>query len=312
MMGIRIIATGRCTPSKVVTNDDLSKIVDTSDEWISTRTGIKQRHFCEEESNSDLAYGAAKKAIEAAGIDKEDIGLLVTGTFTPDNATPSVSCVIKSRLGLPDNIPVFDVNAACSGFLYSLNIAKAMLENSDKKYAVVIGSEKISSRLNMEDRGTCVLFGDGAGAAVIGLDKNKKFVSVLGSLGCAKALGCSMDENNKPHIYMDGKAVFKQAVTRIADVTKDALLKADMTMDDIDYCICHQANERIIKGVITRLKAPEKKFYINIDKYGNTSAASIPIALDEMFEKGLLKPGMKLLLNGFGAGYTWGAIIIEL
>lgn len=312
MKGIDIISTGRGLPQKVVTNDDLSKIVDTNDEWISTRTGIKSRHFCDGEANWELAYQAANQAITRAGIDKRDIGILVVGTFTPDYATPSVACILQKELGLSEHIMAFDVNAACSGFLYSLKIANALLEDSVKPYALVLGSEQISSRMNMEDRGTCVLFGDGAGAMLIRKSPDKGFYSVLGAKGDYEALGCTGITNGKPHIYMDGKTVFKNAVHNITSVTNEVLEQSGLTLDDIDYVVCHQANERIIRSVIKQLKAPEEKFFINIEKYGNTSAASIPIALDEMNEAGMLTEGKKIICVGFGAGFTWGGILIEL
>lgn len=312
MTGIKIVSTGRSVPDNVVTNDDLSKIVDTNDEWITTRTGIKQRHFSLGETNYEIALKAAKIALDKAGIDKSEIGLIIVGTFTPDYATPSIACILQEKLELSDNVIAFDINAACSGFLYSLTVANMMLENTNKKYALVLGSEQISSKLDMTDRGTCVLFGDGAGAVIITSDSEKKFVSVLGSEGNTQALGCKMNEKKEPYIYMDGKVVFKSAVSRITEVTRKCLEKAEMTMEDIDFVICHQANERIIKSVVKQLKADDEKFYINIADYGNTSAASIPIALDEMFEKEMLKPGMKTLLNGFGAGFTWGAVLLEI
>jgi 3-oxoacyl-[acyl-carrier-protein] synthase-3 len=299
-------------PEKVVTNEDFSKIVDTNDEWITTRTGIKERHFCEEETNWQLAYVAANKAIINAGINKDDIGILVVGTFTPDYATPSVACILQKELGLSENIMAFDVNAACSGFLYSLKIANALLETSDKTYALVIGSEQISTRLNMEDRGSCVLFGDGAGAIVIKHSPDKKFYSVLKAKGDYEALGCNGITSDKPYIYMEGKSVFKNAVHNMTEVTNEVLKEAGLTLENIDYVVCHQANERIIRAVIKQLKAPEEKFFINIAKYGNTSAASIPIALDEMNEAGLLTAGKKIICVGFGAGFTWGATLIEL
>lgn len=312
MKGITILSTGRGLPKKVVTNDDLSKIVDTNDEWITTRTGIKSRYFCDGEANWELACDAASQAIERAGIDKNDIGILVVGTFTPDYATPSVACILQKELGLSENIMAFDVNAACSGFLYSLKIANALLDDSDKPYALVLGSEQISSRMNMEDRGTCVLFGDGAGAMLIKQSPEKKFYSILGAKGDYEALGCNGMTSDNPHIYMDGKSVFKNAVHNISKVTKEVLEQAGMTLDDIDYVVCHQANERIIRSVIKLLKAPKEKFFINIQKYGNTSAASIPIALDEMNEAGMLTEGKKIICVGFGAGFTWGGTLIEI
>lgn len=312
MEGIQIVATGRGLPEQSVTNDDLSKIVDTSDEWISTRTGIKSRYFCKEEKNWQLALEAADKAIESAGIDRKDIGILIVATFTPDYAAPSVACILQKELGLDTNVAAFDLNAACSGFLYGLKVASDMLSGAKRPYALVIGSEQISTRLDMTDRNTCVLFGDGAGAALVKKVPDKTFVSILGADGSVEALGCTGLTAEKQHIYMDGKKVFKFAVQTIVEVTQDLLNEAGMAIEDIDYVVCHQANERIIKSAIKMLKAPEEKFFINLQNYGNTSAASIAIALDEMNEKGMLKPGMKIICVGFGAGFTWGGILLEL
>lgn len=312
MEGIQIVATGRGLPEQSVTNDDLSKTIDTSDEWISSRTGIKSRYFCKEEKNWQLALEAADKAIQSAGIDRGDIGLLIVATFTPDYAAPSVACILQKELGLGTDVAAFDINAACSGFLYGLKIANDMLSGAKHPYALVVGSEQISSRLDMTDRNTCVLFGDGAGAALIKKTQDKPFVSVLGAEGNLEALGCTGLTAEKQHIYMDGKNVFKFAVHTIVEVTREVLNEAGMTMEDIDYVVCHQANERIIKSAIKQLKAPEEKFFINLQNYGNTSAASIAIALDEMNEKGMLKPGMKIICVGFGAGFTWGGILLEI
>lgn len=312
MAGIEFIATGRCIPEQKITNEDLSKVVDTSDEWISSRTGIKERHFCKEEKNWQLAYEAAKQAIDRAGIDKKEIGLLIVATFTPDYATPSVSCILQKELGLETYTMSFDVNAACSGFLYGLKIANAMLNDSKHPYALIIGSEQISSRLDMTDRNTCVLFGDGAGAVLVKKNDNNNFIAIMGAEGEIEALGCNGHTSENPYIYMDGKKVYKFAVKNMTKVANEVLEEANITIDDIDYVVCHQANERIIRSVMKFLDIPESKTYINIHKYGNTSAACIPIVLDEMNCQGLLKKGMKLLLVGFGAGFTWGGVLLEL
>lgn len=306
MEGLEILATGRAVPDNVVTNDDLSKIMDTNDEWISTRTGIKCRAFCTEEKNWQLAKAAAESAIHHAKIDRKQIGLLIVATFTPDFAAPSMACILQKELGLSHHIVAFDLNAACSGFLYGIGVAHSMMSNIEKPYALVIGSEQISTRLDMDDRTTSVLFGDGAGAVVL-KKSDKQFYSVLGAEGDLEILGC-----DGKHIYMDGGKVFKSAVKTITHITEKILAKAQMTIDDVDYVICHQANVRIIKSVIKALDAPEEKFYINIERYGNTSAASIPIALDEMKEQGLLKPGTKIICVGFGAGITYGGFLMEL
>ena len=311
-MGIELIATGSCVPEQKITNDDLSKIVDTNDEWISTRTGIKARRFCKDEKNWELAYGAVKAALASAAIDTKDIGLLIVATFTPDYATPSVSCLVQRELGLGDHVIAFDLNAACSGFLYGLKVANALLQDSVYPYALVIGSEQISTRLDMTDRNTCVLFGDGAGAVVVKKNVDKKLVSILGAEGNLESLYCNGHTSDKPYVSMDGKQVFKSAVKAMSKVAKDVLEEAQVSIEDIDYVVCHQANERIIRTVAKHLEAPEEKVFINIQNFGNTSAASIPVALDDMNQQGLLKKGMKLLCIGFGAGFTWGGTLLEI
>lgn len=309
--GLHIVGTGRCIPSKVVTNDDLSKIVDTNDEWISTRTGIRSRHFVENETNLDLSIGAAKMAIETSGIDKSEIGAVVLATVKADTLVPSQACMVQKLLELPNDIPCFDINAACSGFMYGLSIARGLLLQSDKKYALVIGSETLSKILDMTDRGTCILFGDGAGAAIIELSDEHKYYSVLGSKGDNEVLFCPNDSNADRYVSMIGSDVFKFAVSTVPKTIKEILDKAGLTADDIDLFVCHQANLRIIESVAKKLKQDMNKFYVNVDTMGNTSSASIPIALSEMNEKGILKPGMKVIAVGFGAGLTWGGAYFE-
>lgn len=312
MLGMTIVGTGRMLPGKLVTNDDLAQCVDTSDEWIRSRTGIETRYFCEKEKNWELAAGAAKKAIMNAGIRTEDIGACIVATFTPDDAAPSVACMLQKELGIPKEVPSFDINAACSGFLYGLRLASGLFYDQEKPYTLVIGSEQISTRIDMNDRSTCVLFGDGAGAVILKKDENIPFICMLGAAGDQEALGCKAVNNGKPYIYMDGQKVFKFAVNAIVKVIRDILDKTDMTLDDIDFVVCHQANKRIIQHVITRMKCNPDKFYINLEKYGNTSAASIPIALDEMNEMKMLTAGRRILCVGFGAGFTWGGALMEI
>lgn len=311
MDAIQIIATGKAIPKKVVTNDDMSKIVDTSDEWISTRTGIKERHFCDGEKNWELALAAATEALTKGGIEKEQIGAVVVGTGTPDYFMPSMACIIQEKMGLPSDIPAFDINAACSGFIYALRVAGSLLQEEERPYALVIGSEQLSTRADMTDRTTCVLFGDGAGAVVIKRNPEKKFYGVWGTEGNVEALGCPSHIIGNPYIYMDGQTVFRFATQYMAKAVKMVLEKAELTVDDIDYVVCHQANERIIEFVRKQFKAPADKFFKNIHKYGNTSAASIPIALTEMDEQGLLSAGKKVIIVGFGAGFTWGSMLLE-
>lgn len=313
MTGIEIVGTGRCVPSRLVTNDDLSQFVETSDEWIRTRTGIAQRYFCAEgETNAQLAAGAARAALERAGISAEEIGLCVAATFTADHAMPSLACEVHEALSLPESAPAFDVNAACTGFITALETARSLLAGGSLKgaYALVIGSEAISRVLDMADRNTCVLFGDGAGAAVICLSEKHDYRCVLGARGDASLLhagGAGCDER---FVHMEGKAVFRFASDTVPKCVMQVLGSAGLTMEDIDYVVCHQANGRIIDHVMKKLNAPAEKFYKNMQSYANTSAASIAIALDEMNEKGLLKAGTRIVCVGFGAGLTWGGTLL--
>ena len=309
MQGIKIVATGRALPQKVVTNDDLSRLVDTSDEWISTRTGIEQRYFCEEETCQSLAILAAKRAVEKAEIDKKQIGLVIVATATGDHVFPSVACMVQNTLGLETEVMAFDLSAACSGFLYGLGVCRSVLSDQDKKYALLIGSEQMSRILDMEDRSTCVLFGDGAAAAVLTLEENE-FYQKAWSDGNDEALSCKGVGYKNQHLLMEGSKVFKFAVKAIAQGIDEILEKAGKNMEDIDYVVCHQANERIIDHVSRKYEGV--KFYKNMDRYANTSAASIPIALDEMYEKGMLKEGMQIICVGFGAGFTWSSALLTI
>ena len=308
--GLHIVGTGHYVPSKVVTNDDLSKIVDTNDEWIASRTGIRRRHFAENETNEDMAYEAAKMAIENAGIDQADIGVVVVATIRPDHMTPSMACMVQKRLDISQYAACFDINAACSGFMYGIQVARGLLMQSDKKYAVVVGSEMLSKILDMTDRGTCILFGDGAGAAVIELSDSHRYYSVLGSNGDDDVLECPNHDGER-HVNMKGSDVFKFAVSTVPQTIFELIDKACLGVDDIDVYVCHQANKRIVEMVAKKCKQSMDKFYIDMDEYGNTSSASIPIALSEMNQKGLLKPGMKVICVGFGGGLTWGGAYIE-
>lgn len=309
MQGIKIVATGRALPRKIVTNDDLSRLVDTNDEWIRTRTGIRQRHFCEEETCQSLAIEAAFQAVERAGINKQEIGTVIVATATADNVFPSVACMVQNALGLSKEVLAFDLSAACSGFLYGLGVCHSVLLNQKKKYALLIGSEQMSRILDMEDRSTCVLFGDGAGAAVITLDKNE-FYQKAWSDGNSEALSCKGAGYDNQYLSMEGSKVFKFAVKVIAQGIEEILAESGKTIGEIDYIVCHQANERIIDHVSRKYEGV--KFYKNMDRYANTSAASIPIALDEMYEKGMLKEGMQVILVGFGAGFTWSSALLTI
>ncbi len=311
MRAMRLVATGRCLPQRVVTNDDLSRMVETSDEWISTRTGIRERRHCTDETNAFLASEAARRAMAQGGISPEEIGICIVATFTPDSASPSMACLVQQALGLPEDIPAFDLNAACSGFLYGLKVAHGLLLTSERPYALVVGSEVLSRVVNFEDRGTCVLFGDGAGAAVLTLSDSHRFVAALGARGDDSLIHCPGPGKPDQYISMNGREVFRFATDIIPRCIEQVLAKAGLTLEDVDYVVCHQANARIISHVVKKMQAPEEKFYINLQRYGNTSSASIPIALDEMAEQGLLRPGMRVVCVGFGGGLTWGGALLE-
>ncbi|WP_294578241.1 beta-ketoacyl-ACP synthase III [uncultured Thomasclavelia sp.] len=311
MDGIKILSTGYYAPSKILDNFDLEKMVETSDEWIVSRTGIERRHICETEDCTQMAYLAAVKAIEK--VDKDKIGLIICATMTPDYFTPSTACLLQEKLGLNDHeVMCFDLSAACSGFVYALTTAQALLKGMPDKYALVVGSEEISKIIDFTDRNTCVLFGDGAGAVVVS-NGDGMFASYCNSAGnigalCAPAIN-KQDENH--FLTMAGQEVFKFAVKVIPESINAILDKTGLSFDDIDYVVCHQANYRIIRNVYKKMKADPNKFYMNLQEYGNTSAASIPLALGEMDANGLLKAGDKIICVGFGGGLTWGATLIE-
>lgn len=314
MQGIKILSVAGCHPSKKVTNDDMSKIVETDDEWISTRTGIHSRYFCQgDESCVSMSIDAANAAITLSGISKDEISCVICATISGDYATPSVACMVQKALNLPEDIPVLDVNAACSGFIYALCVARGLLEGSDKKYGLVIGMEQLSKLLDMTDRTTCVLFGDGGGAVVIERDEKALFRQVLGARG-GMEISCLGTGYDKSYVKMDGKAVFRFAVWAMPKCIDDLLAIEDgndIKLSDIDHVVCHQANSRIIDHVVKKSKQDPKKFYKNLDHFGNTSSGSIPLALSELYEDGRLKKGDKLILVGFGSGLTWGGVMIE-
>ena len=306
---MKILGFGKAVPRKIVTNDDLSKFVETSDEWIFQRTGIRERRISDE-NTSELAYRSAVEAIENSNIDKNEIDLIVCATMTPDNFTPSVACMVQEKLGLGDNVTAFDVNAACTGFVFALKIVASMLNTYHKK-ALIIGCETLSKIINFEDRNTCVLFGDGAGAIVVEKDeKNEEFYTC--SLGNDKDLIAENVEMNfemknkvlkSGFLKMDGKEVFKFAINVVEKSINKILDMNNLKIEDINLIIPHQANQRIINN---------DKFFVNLEKYGNTSAASIPMALCEAFESKKITKGDKVILVGFGGGLTWGSTIIEI
>ena len=311
MSAPHILATGRCLPARVVTNEEISQRVDTSDEWVFSRTGIHQRHFCTTETGVDLAEGAARLALERAGVRPEEVGVCLVATFTPHYCTPSTACLLQQRLGFPEDTVCFDLNAACAGFLYGLKTAHALLEDAPRPYALLVGSEVISRVTNMKDRNTCVLFGDGAGAALLRRAEGRSWHTVFGSRGGAEHIRAEGPGPDQAAIFMDGKPVFRFAVEVIERSIHQLLEAESCTLNDLDWVVCHQANARIVDHVSKKLKAREGLFYKNMDRYGNTSAASIPIALDELAQDGRLKPGMRVLTVGFGGGLTWAGALFR-
>ena len=309
-MGLHIVATGRCLPKKQLTNDMLSEMVETNDEWIRTRTGIHNRYQCEEESCVSLAAGAAAQAYERSGIAKDEIAVVIVASTTSDDMLPSAASMVAQRLELPEEILSFDISTACTGFLTGLAVARGLLLTSTKKYALVIGSEQLSRIVDYTDRGTCILFGDGAGAAVVELS-DKPYLQKSWTRGNREMLYCAGVGQETQRIVMRGTEVFKFAVKVLQQGIDEILQEAQLTLSDIDFVICHQANERIIRHVQKKYKGQEDKFYINIADYGNTSAASIPIALDELVSSGRLREGMRILCVAFGAGLTWNSVYME-
>jgi 3-oxoacyl-[acyl-carrier-protein] synthase III len=322
-----ILGTGAYAPERILTNDDLAKMVDTSDEWIRARSGIRERRIAApDEATSDLAVEASKRALKDAGIDASEIDLVVVATVTPDSPMPSTACIIQHKLGVPTTAACFDLNAACSGFIYALDTACAMLGSGRYSKALVIGAEKLSSVVDWQDRGTCLLFGDGAGAAVIGLSDTPDIGLIgtrLGALGedtdllCIPAGGSRMPssaasiERRDHFIKMKGKEVFKLAVRVMEEAARDILEQHSIPATQIGLVIPHQANLRIIDAIAQYLELPMERFLVNVDRYGNTSAASIPIALDEARKAGRIKPGDLTLLVAFGAGLTYGSALIR-
>ncbi len=320
-MKAKIIGTGCQLPAYTADNEYLSTLVETSDEWITERTGIRMRHLVQEETTTSLAAGAAGKALAAAGMQAEEVQLLIVATITGDTETPSTACRVQAELGAV-NAVAFDINAACSGFLYAVHIADAFIRSGVYKNALLIGAETLSKLVDWTDRGTCVLFGDGAGAAVVAAAERGGVVAQsIGSNGSKwEVLSCAArpvrnpvrrDEEPCGYLRMDGQEVFKFAVKTVPLCIEDALEKAGMHPEEITYYLLHQANKRIIQSVAKRLKQPEEKFPMNIDRCANTSAASLPILLAQMDAEGKLHPGDKLVLSGFGAGLTWGACVLE-
>ena len=321
----KIIGTGSCLPKRQLSNTDLEKLVDTSDEWITTRTGIKNRHIAGKgEETSQLAAHAASKALQMAKVEAEEVDLIIVGTMTPDMTMPSCACLVQKNIEAI-NAFALDLNAACSGFLYGLDIAEKYIKVNPEMKILVIGAETLSMRVNWQDRNTCVLFGDGAGACVLtGVDNGSGMLGSslysdgslwqLLSMEGAPSMNPDLlrpDSKEGSFIRMVGKDVFRYAVRAMEDAVFGILEAENLNPKDIKLVIPHQANIRILRSLVERLELSEEKIYINIHKYGNTSAASIPIALDEANQKGLLKEGDLLLMCAFGGGFTWGANVIQ-
>ena len=320
-MKAKIIGTGYELPVYEADNQYLSTLVETSDEWIAERTGIRARHLAGEETTTSMAAAAARKALEDSGLRAEDIGLLIVATISADTETPSTACRVQAELGASGAL-AFDINAACSGFLYAVHIADAFIKSGCCRNALIVGAETLSKLVDWTDRSTCILFGDGAGAAVLQASEKGGVLSrSLGSDGSRwEVLFCGGRPNGNPlckaagqpgYMHMDGQAVFKFAVRTVPVCVEDVLQKAGVSGDEVKYFILHQANSRIIQSVAKRLGQPEDKFPMNLDQCGNTSAASLPILLAQMNEQGRLQKGDKLVLSGFGAGLTWGACLLE-
>ena len=318
----RIAGTGSYLPEKVLTNDDLAKFVDTSDEWIATRTGIRQRHIAAEgETTGDLAFHAATRALEAAGVEASELDLIVLGTTTPDIIFPSTACLVQHRLGA-NGCPAFDVNAACSGFIYALSVADKFIRSGAARTALVIGAETLTRMLDWNDRGTCVLFGDGAGAVVLKADSETGVLSThLHADGGKKELlynpvgvssGFRPDEENAGvKVLMTGNEVFKHAVKALDSVVEETLEANGLDRGEIDWLIPHQANLRIIEATAKRLAMPMERVVVTVDRHGNTSSGSVPLALDEAVRSGRVERGQLVLLEAFGGGFTWGSALLR-
>ena len=320
-----IIGMGHAYPSGILTNADLEKIVETSDDWITTRTGIKQRHKArEDEYTSQFGSLAAKQAIERAGVDVSEIELIVCATTTPDQIMPSTGALIQAQIGAV-NAAGMDVFAACSGFLYGLTMVESMIRTGQIKYALVIGAEVLTKYVDYTDRGTCVIFGDGAGAAVLGpvpegkgilatkIKSDGRYEEQLYAPGGGTKLGTTHKtiDDGEHFFKMKGNELFKVAVRSMADISAEMVAKAGYTVEDIDLVVPHQANQRITDAVASRLGVPDEKVYSNIAEMGNTSSASIPIALDECIQSGKIKEGSLVLLTAFGGGVTWGGTVVR-
>ncbi|HIS48736.1 MAG TPA: ketoacyl-ACP synthase III [Candidatus Scybalocola faecigallinarum] len=338
MSEVKLLGTGASVPEKIVTNHDLARLVETSDEWIRTRTGICRRHIVTGESLTSMSVDAAKKALDASGLSPLNLDMIIVATLTPDEPLPNASSAVQKALGAV-NAFCFDLSAACSGFVYALGCGAMYIKGGAAKHVLVIGAEILSKIVNWEDRTTCILFGDGAGAAVLGPSEEPGFLGMSmgtdGSRGhtlkmferdidnpfmtdaqrAAANMEADADGNLRPksrYVYMDGSEVFKFAVKKVPESIQQVLKEQQVTVEDVDHFVLHQANYRIIESVAKRLKASMDKFIITIDEYGNTSAASVPLALDELMHSGKVKKGELIMISGFGGGLTWGSILMRI
>ena len=324
---IRLLGSGSYIPEKILTNEDLQDIVETSDEWIRGRTGICERRIAgDNQACSDLCLEASYKALEEANIEAEDIDLIIVATMTPDKPFPNTAIILQKKLKAC-NAACFSMEVACAGFVYALEVASSMLNSGNYKNALVVGGEKLSSIVNWRDRGTCILFGDGAGALVLQKSNDNRDFLIQSILradgnfeedlhtpigGSAVSLSEDNIKDDGRYLMMNGNQVYREAILCMSEVVIDCLKKANLTTEDIDYFIPHQANLRIIKSLQKRLNFPDEKIFINIHKYGNTSAASVPIAFDELRKEKTLYSGQKIMTVAFGGGFAWGANIIEI
>lgn len=315
----RITGTGSYLPHKVLTNQDLERMVETSHDWIFSRTGISQRHIAAvDESTSDLALHASLRAIEAAGIDPQQIDLIIVGTTTPDRVFPSTACLLQHKLGIKSGGPAFDVQAVCSGFVYALATADQFIRSGQSKCALVVGAETMSRIVDWTDRNTCVLFGDGAGAVILQASEMPGIINThLHADGSYQDLlavdggGCGTGRSGDPRIVMDGGGVFKFAVGVLDSIVEETLSVNGMQKSDIDWLVPHQANIRIIQATAKKLGLPMERVVLTVDRHGNTSAASIPLALDTAVREGRIKPGETILMEGVGGGFTWGSALVR-
>ena len=303
----KIISTGGYLPKKILTNKDLEKKVDTTHEWILERTGIEQRHIADDkESTSSMATKAAEDALKNSNLKSDDIDLIIVATTTPDQIFPSTACIVQNNLNI--NAPAFDIQAACTGFIYALSVADNYIRTGFSKNILVIGAEKYSNLLDWSDRSTCVLFGDGAGAAILSANKDKGIIS---SLIHADGQYNDLLSVEKNHIKMKGNEVFKVAVNTLSNLVDETLTKNNLDKTDIDWLVPHQANLRIIKATAKKLSMPLERVVVTVNKHANTSAASIPLALNEAVRDGRIKEDQVILLEAFGSGFTWGSVLLR-